>query len=735
MSSAFFADLKARIGLDDAEFQKGMDKTKATLKKGVRDFADSTKAMAVASGVGLAAVTSTMSAEQNKWKLKAQLGLSPSESAKLGKAAGELYSSNYGESLDEVNTAIGAVKTNLKDASSPKTLKSLTKQALSLSSALGIDATESVRAVSQMMRTGLAKNSQEAFDIIATGSQNGANKAGDLVDTFNEYGTQFRKLGIDGKTALGLIQQGLQGGARDSDLVADSLKEFSLRAIDGSDNTMNTFKALGLNAEAMAAKIGRGGESASAGLKQTLDALRAMKDPVKREAAAVALFGTQAEDMGAALFKLDPASAAGAKGMEKLSGASKRLTGDMDKASNPFETFRRQAVSSLGEVGTKALPLVTPLLKTVAGLAPALGPAAAGFAGLWGVVKVGTVAVDTYRKVSAAAIVVQKMMAGAALGTRIQLGLLAVRQKALAGATLAGKAATAVATAVQWAWNAAMTANPIGLVILAIVALIGIFVVLFRRNKAFRDGVLKVWAAIKLGVGAAVHAVGAVIKTVFAAIGGYIRFQVKVWMTAIRVVLAIPRIIGGAVKAAYTAVRVWVGKIVGKVRSMGSSVKNFFSDAGSWLVDKGRDIVRGLLRGLKSMATAPVDFVRDMAGDIASGFAKVLGIHSPSRVFIDHGENTGEGAIVGMRNKLRAIRKAAGDLGAAAAGGFGGSGVQMGLTTGRGGSAGSTVVHKTVNLTVPIPAGMKASDAGPLRETVTELFEELLTPILTAMDA
>lgn len=37
-----------------------------------------------------------------------------------------------------------------------------------------------------------------------------------------------------------------------------------------------------------------------------------MKDPVKRNAAAVALFGTKAEDMGKALFALDPSKAEGA---------------------------------------------------------------------------------------------------------------------------------------------------------------------------------------------------------------------------------------------------------------------------------------------------------------------------------------------------------------------------------------------------------------------------------------
>jgi hypothetical protein len=98
------------------------------------------------------------------------------------------------------------------------------------------------------MRTGLAKNAQDALNIVTVGFQAGDDKAGDFLDTLNEYGTQFRKLGLDGKEATGLISQGLKAGARDGDLVADALKEFSIRAVDGSKTTKKGFEALGLSA-------------------------------------------------------------------------------------------------------------------------------------------------------------------------------------------------------------------------------------------------------------------------------------------------------------------------------------------------------------------------------------------------------------------------------------------------------------------------------------------------------
>jgi phage-related protein len=189
------------------------------------------------------------------------------------------------------------------------------------------------------MRTGLAPNADAALDLITKGLQSGADKSQDFLDTLNEYSTQFRKLGVDGETATGLLSQGLKGGARDADVVADSLKEFSIRAVDGSKTTAAGFKALGLNATDMAKQIAAGGPTASKGLDTVLDRLRGIKDPVKQSAAAVQLFGTQAEDMGKALFALDPSSAA--KGLGDVAGAA-------DKANKAFNATPTATIKTFG---------------------------------------------------------------------------------------------------------------------------------------------------------------------------------------------------------------------------------------------------------------------------------------------------------------------------------------------------------------------------------------------------
>jgi hypothetical protein len=177
-----------------------------------------------------------------------------------------------------------------------------------------------------------------------------------MLDTVNEYGTQFRKVGLTGQQAFGLISQAIAAGARDSDIAADAIKEFSIRAVDGSTLTAKSFKGLGLDAKQMAETIVQGGPKAAAALGLTLDKLRAVKDPAKQAQLAVGLFGTQAEDLGGALYAMNLGTAA--KDFGNVAGAAQRA-GDVinDTASNKLATVGRTIKMSITDaIGKYALP-------------------------------------------------------------------------------------------------------------------------------------------------------------------------------------------------------------------------------------------------------------------------------------------------------------------------------------------------------------------------------------------
>lgn len=88
------------------------------------------------------------------------------------------------------------------------------------------------------------------------------------------------------------------------------------------------------------------------------------------------------------------------------------------------------------------------------------------------------------------------------LGAAILAG--AAAWKVITTTMAAWKAVTTAVTAAQLALNVAMTANPIGLIIAAVVALVAGIVLLYQKNEAFRNLVQSAWAGIQAAVQAVV---------------------------------------------------------------------------------------------------------------------------------------------------------------------------------------------------------------------------------------
>jgi phage-related protein len=388
-----------------------------------------------AGGALMAAFGEAMDQQNIVAKMGVQMGATPAVAQRYGKIAGSLYSTGLTEDFQSAADAISATMGAglLPPTATNAQIQSISGNVSNLASTFGQDLGGVTNAVSQMLRTGLAPNAKAALDILTVGFQSSANKADDLLDTFNEYGTQFRKAGLDGATAVGLMNQAIQGGARDSDLAADAIKEFSIRAVDGSKTTKDGFAALGLNATDMATKFSKGGKSASAALDTTLDRLRNMKDPVKQSATATKLFGTQAEDLGAALYKMDPSTAA--KGIGKVGGAADKMGKQLSaSASVKVEAFKRSLTQGLVNVmGNQVIPILMKVPGFVQKVATAF-QTAAGF-------------IDRNKT---AFITIGSIITTIMLPTLIQLGVQATIAAAKSVAAFAAQAAGAVSAAAKF---------------------------------------------------------------------------------------------------------------------------------------------------------------------------------------------------------------------------------------------------------------------------------------------
>ena len=73
------------------------------------------------------------------------------------------------------------------------------------------------------------------------------------------------------------------------------------------------------------------------------------------------------------------------------------------------------------------------------------------------------------------------------------------------------------------------------------------------------------------------------------------------------------------------------------------------------IIEVGKDIVRGLWEGIKSMASWIGDKVSGFVGGLVDGVKGVLGIHSPSRVFAGIGQNMALGLGQGFEKQMQSV--------------------------------------------------------------------------------
>ncbi|MFB7860113.1 MULTISPECIES: phage tail tape measure protein [Actinomycetes] len=271
-----------------------------------------------------AAIQEGMQQEQNQDLFQAQTGVTEAQARKFGLAAGESYADAFGESIEgNLATAKAALANGLLDpAATQRDAEKIINSLDGVATIMGEDIPNVARAAGNAVKSGFAVDVQDAFDLLVKGSQMGLNASEDLVDTVTEYSVQFAKVGLSGAEAFGLMNQAVQNGARDTDTAADAIKEFAIRSIDGSKAAAEAYEALGFNAEEMSAKIAKGGEEGTQGMTDLLTEIRKIEDPIVKNAVAVGLFGTKAEDLGNAMYKLDLTTAV--QSMNDYEGAAWR---------------------------------------------------------------------------------------------------------------------------------------------------------------------------------------------------------------------------------------------------------------------------------------------------------------------------------------------------------------------------------------------------------------------------
>ena len=318
-------------------------------------------------GAGTALGKMAFDTENDLNTLSGRLGLTSEEAENLKVVAKSLYNDGFGESLEECVNDVVILQQNIKETSNMTNEQKgeLLEQISTLKTLFGVESEEITKTLNNMLKNGIIEDLDEGLDLITKGFQEGLNSGGDLLDVLYEYSPQFKKLGLNGQEALSYIGAGLEAGGYNADKMADALKELSIRAIDGSNTTIEGFELIGKNADEMARKFAEGGDVAKEALNETIEGLKNIKDPIEQDLAGVNLFGTMWEDSSKeAILAMGNIT----DGLIDIDGATKKAGEEVNNSlGKQFTTVLREVKDAFLPFGVELLNLAKvgfPMLKT-----------------------------------------------------------------------------------------------------------------------------------------------------------------------------------------------------------------------------------------------------------------------------------------------------------------------------------------------------------------------------------
>lgn len=148
----------------------------------------------------------------------------------------------------------------------------------------------------------------------------------------------------------------------------------------------------------------------------------------------------------------------------------------------------------------------------------------------------------------------------------------------------------------------------------------------------------RVWSGIQNIVRGAVDLILAVIRGAFSIIGSVIA---NTWNAAVQLVSSAWSAIRGAVSSG-------VDGVLSFVRGLPGNIASALGNLGNLLVSAGRDLINGLIAGVKAVAGSIAEAVLAPIRNSVNAVKSFLGISSPSRLFKQIGVFSGEGLIDGF---------------------------------------------------------------------------------------
>ncbi len=592
------------------------------------------------------------------------------------------------------------------------------------------------------------------------------------LDTIAEYGLQMKQIGFSTAEIQAIFEKGVDLKTWNIDNLNDGVKEANLQMRSFGEEVPKALSDLLAKTDISTKQMQEWGKSVVAGGKEGAQAmgevsdwLLTIEDGSLRNALAVAVFGTKAEDQGDNMIKI----------FQGVADAQDKTVKNQQTLQEAISTINADALVNIREALIKIVDALKPVLTAIADFASKIAQWVSDNAAL------------------TAAIVAIVTVIG------ILVGAFAALMPAIGGLVTAWSALAAIIGAI---------ASPITLVVAAIVGLGIALVAAYHDSETFRENVNKVFQAIRDVAVTVFETVASFIGEKIAQIKQFwdengtqilkavenvfngIKAVIEFVMPAVKFVIetvwnAIKQVIDGALNIIMGAIKVFSGLFTGDfskmwegvkqifkgaidlvvgwmtlsffggiktivmnlaktgvniLKSMWDDIARFFTSMGSkvsstvsnfssavlnffknlatntgstisnmvtsvinfvknlatnfvniisnmktnvlnkmneikdGLINKikslpeqftgiGKDIINGLIKGISAMTANAIESITGVVDGVVSTAKKLLGIHSPSRVFKQIGLWTGEGLVIGLDSSAPEVNKAMENIG------------------------------------------------------------------------
>lgn len=591
-------------------------------------------------GVGVAAGLVASEVEDSTSKIKNSLGLTAESAEELSAVSRDIYNRGFGESLAEVDEALIRTKQNIKGLNDTE-LSDVIVQAQVLADTFDSDVNEVTRAANNVMQ-GFGVSSEEAFDLMAYGAQNGLNFSNEMFDNLSEYAPLFGKMGFSADEYFQLLEKGSSAGAYNLDYINDIMKETQIRLKDGSKSTAEAMSQLSEGTQQTWKDFLVGKSTVKDVHNDVIADLKSMDDQTAANNIGVALYGTKWEDL-----ETEAVYALGG-----IDGELGKVDGSMDEmVKTQEETFGQRFQSMIRELKSSLLPLGQVLLDMAVNWLPRISDAVQILSTWFG---------NLSPSIQSLIVVFGGVLAvvGPLLVT---LGFMAQGIGALIG-VLAG------------------VSTPVILVVAAIGLLVAGLIAAYTQSEQFRDKVNTVFNVIKdvamQAFGIMASFIGEKVQQIkqfwdengsqilqavdncFSGIMNVIKFIMPAVLFIIESVwISIKGVIDGVLKIIMGLIKTFVGVFTGDFSKMWEGIKQIFSGAIQLVWNLVNLMLFGkLLTGAKALVTGFVNSIKSLATGSQASFKAM--VDAIIRFFTDFASKISTGAsnmVKGFVNYIKSM--------------------------------------------------------------------------------